>query len=132
MSPGSFNAASRGARAATLLAGASPDERAAGHLPCSPPASWPLPAPAAYPLLGDVAPTSTAARYGLQTGDLVLDVDGCPALVRGLDDMNYRVMQRNNAGTLSTGTIVVSRDGEASSTLPFDGAVSVSDLLDGK
>ena len=129
MSPGSFNAASRGARAATLLAGPLMNGLLAIVLFAASFMAG-FPAPAAYPLLGDVAPTSTAARYGLQTGDLVLDVDGRPALVRGLDDMNYRVMQRNNAGTPSTGTIVVSRDGEVM-TLPFDGAVSVSDLLDG-
>jgi regulator of sigma E protease len=129
MSPGSFNAASRGGRAATLLAG--PIMNAllaillfAGSFMAG------FPAPAAFPLLGDVAADSVAASYGLQTGDLVLEIDGSPALVRGMADMNYRVMERDDAETPSTGTLVVSRANEVLS-LPFDGAVSGADLLAG-
>lgn len=129
MSPGSFNAASRGGRAATLLAG--PIMNAllaillfAGSFMAG------FPAPAAFPLLGDVAADSVAASYGLQTGDLVLEINGSPALVRGMADMNYRVMERDNADVPSTGTLVVSRANEVLA-LPFDGAVSGVDLLAG-
>ena len=127
MSPGSFNAAPRGARAMTLLAGPTMNAILAVLLfALSFMAGFP--AVAGYPQLEAIDPDSTAAALGLQAGDLLLAVDGKPALVNAIPDFDYNVLQRGNDENASTGTIVYSRDGEIIA-IEYDGNESADDLI---
>lgn len=129
MSAGSFNAAGRGARAATLAAGPAMNAILAVLLFAASFMAG-FPAAAGYPQLVSVGDGSAAAAAGLQDGDIVLAVDGSPALISGLPDLDYRVLERNSEDVTPTGTIEISRDGTMMS-LPYDGSVNAADLYEG-
>lgn len=80
MSPGSFNAASAGGRAVTLLAGPAMNFLIAIIFSVASVLSG-FPASIAHPLLQDVPAASTAAAAGLQSGDILLSQNGEPLLV---------------------------------------------------
>ncbi len=129
MSPGSFNAAGRGARAATLAAGPAMNALLAIALFAASFMAG-FPAMAAYAQLQSVESGSIAAAAGLQNGDIVLNVDGKPALISGLPDMDYTVRQGNTKPAEPTGTILLSRD-ETMLTVPYDGSFSPGELFAG-
>ncbi|MEZ4862225.1 MAG: RIP metalloprotease RseP [Caldilineaceae bacterium] len=108
MSPGSFNAASRWARAATLFAGPVMNILLACILFAASFMAG-FPAGAAYAQLTDVAPGSAAAQLGLQTGDLLLKADNRPAMVSVSPNSGYDVWQPHGEGAT---TLTISRNGE--------------------
>lgn len=83
MTPGSFNAASRSARAATLLAGPGMNFLLAVVLFAASVMSG-APVPTGAPRLDAVSPA--AAALGLQPGDIVLDYDGAAIRIPLFDD----------------------------------------------
>ena len=80
MSPGSFNAASAGARAVTLVAGPAMNFLIAIIFSVASVLSG-FPASVAHPLLNDVPAASAAAAAGLESGDILLSQNGEPLLV---------------------------------------------------
>lgn len=80
MSPGSFNAASAGARAVTLVAGPAMNFLIAIIFSVASVLSG-FPASVAHPLLNDVPATSAAAAAGLESGDILLSQNGESLLV---------------------------------------------------
>jgi regulator of sigma E protease len=107
MTPGSFNAASRGGRAATLFAGPAMNFLlavvlfAASSMAGSPTAT-------SSPKLTVVSPQ--AAALGLQEGDVVLAFNGAPVRVPLYDTGSLTVIPQ--AETNSDGQIMVLRDGQ--------------------
>lgn len=108
MSQGSFNAASRGARAATLVAG--PVMNAllaiilfAGSFMVG------FPASVAYPQLTAVAAGSVAAELGLEQGDLLLEAGGAPTHVSLMATMRADVWEPESGTTISS--LTISRNG---------------------
>lgn len=91
MTPGSFNAASRGARAATLLAGPAMNFLLAVVLFAASVMSG-APVPTGAPRLDAVSPA--AAALGLQPGDIVLDYDGVAIRVPLFDEGALHVMSQ--------------------------------------
>lgn len=89
MTPGSFNAASRGARAATLIAGPAMNFMlaivlfAASFMAGSP-------VPTGFPQISSAS--AAAAALGLQAGDVVLAYDGVPIQTPLIDDNSLSVM----------------------------------------
>ena len=73
-------------------------------------------------------PNSTAATLGLQSGDLLLEVDGKPALVNAIPNFDYDVLQRNNDEEVATGTLLYSRDGQVV-VIDYSGGESAGDLI---
>lgn len=131
MAPGSFNAASRGARAMTLIAGPAMNAFLAIILfGASFMAGFP--APVAIPQMPDDLSADIAAEIGLEPGDILMEVDGQPVQVSAIPDMNYRVLgagQGNSDAADGDSVLTVSRDGEfVDLVLPADS--SVRDLLD--
>ncbi|MBW7883862.1 MAG: RIP metalloprotease RseP, partial [Caldilineaceae bacterium] len=106
MSAGSFNAARRGGRAATLIAGPAMNALLAIVLFA---ASYSLgfPAPAGFPQLVTVSPA--AEQLGLQPGDVVLDLAGTPAQVPAQRDADFTILRPATASGPSE--ILVGRDG---------------------
>lgn len=80
MSPGSFNAASAGARAVTLVAGPAMNFLIAIIFSVASVLSG-FPASVAHPLLNDVPAASAAAAAGLESGDILLSRNGESLLV---------------------------------------------------
>ena len=80
MSPGSFNAASAGARAFTLVAGPAMNFLIAIIFSVASVLAG-FPASVAHPLLENVPASSAAATAGLQSGDILLSQNGEPLLV---------------------------------------------------
>ncbi|MEZ4710821.1 MAG: RIP metalloprotease RseP [Caldilineaceae bacterium] len=129
MSPGSFNGAGKGARAATLIAG--PFMNAvlaivlfAGSFMAG------FPAPVAYAQIADNAPTSELTALGLQPGDIVLQRNGKALLMPVTPDADYTVMARGE-GAAATGAeqaLLISRNDEIM-TLSIPGNVDVEALL---
>ncbi|MEZ4734917.1 MAG: RIP metalloprotease RseP [Caldilineaceae bacterium] len=109
MAPGSFNAASRWARASTLIAGPLMNVLLAILLfGASFMAGFP--APVAYPQLTTVAPGSLAAQFGLQPGDILLLADERPTFVSGDPYDRYEVWETEEANAATT--LTVSRNQE--------------------
>ncbi len=114
MSPGSFNAASAGARAFTLVAGPAMNFLIAIVFSVASVLSG-FPASVAHPLLGDVPATSAAAAAGLQSGDILLSQGGDPLLVAATTG---EPLGATSSRTLADGTsapaegLVVLRGGE--------------------
>jgi len=109
MTPGSFNAASRWARASTLIAGPLMNVLLAILLfGASFMAGFP--APAAYPQLTAVDPGSPAMQLGLQPGDILLRADERETLVSVDPGARYAAWEPEavNAAT----TLTVNRNGE--------------------
>ena len=129
MASGSFNAASRGARAATLIAGPLMNAFLAIFLFAASFMSG-FPAEVAYGQLTAIDAGSTPATAGLQAGDIVLAVDGKPALISAIPDFEYNVLERSQDAVTPTGTIEISRDG-AVMELPYDGSIKPAELQNG-
>lgn len=130
MSPGSFNAASRGGRAATLLAGPTMNALIAILLFAASFMAG-FPALVAHPQITSIEPDSAAARIGLEPNDIVLELGGQPALVSAIPNLPFNVLHRGEplAGADPT-ALVVSRGGELT-TLTLDKPMSIKELLRG-
>lgn len=109
MAPGSFNAASRWARASTLIAGPFMNVLLAIVLFAASFMAG-FPAPVAHPQITDMAPDSPAQQLGLQSGDILLSADDRATLVSTDPSARYAVWQveEPNAATALT----ISRNGE--------------------
>jgi regulator of sigma E protease len=114
MSPGSFNAAGRGARAMTLIAGPGMNALLAIILFAASFMAG-FPAPVAAPQLPSDLPTEITAETGLEPGDILLEVNDQPVQVSAIPDMNFRVLDTERAER-SAGdggsVLTVSRDGQ--------------------
>jgi len=108
MAPGSFNAASRGARAATLVAGPIMNGILAILLFAASFMAG-FPASVSYPQLTNIAPNSLAAQLGLEAGDVLLQANGEATLVSVDPTLRYQVWQPTDAGAETT--LTVRRDG---------------------
>lgn len=124
MSPGSFNAASRAARAMTLFAGPAMNALLAIVLfALSFIAGFPV--TVAYPQVESVADSSVAATLGLQPGDILLKADEQPIQVLALP--NYgNIAWQNSADEKAAATLTISRQDKLL-TLPLQG--SAKELL---
>ncbi|MCB9150386.1 MAG: RIP metalloprotease RseP [Caldilineaceae bacterium] len=129
MSPGSFNGAGKGARAATLIAG--PFMNAvlaiilfAGSFMAG------FPAPVAYAQIAADAASSELSALGLQPGDIVLKRNDEAVLMPITPDADYNVMARKSAASASGAeqTLVISRNDEIV-TLAIPNDVDVEALL---
>ncbi len=130
MSPGAFNAASRWARASTLLAGPMMNVVLAVFLFAASFMAG-FPAAAAYPQLNQIPVGSAAANAGLVPGDILLAIQGRPAHVSAVPDFQYRVLPQPNAAQDSAAGLTVSRNGRVI-TLPLsDGPLTLEALLAG-
>ncbi len=110
MSPGSFNSASIGGRAATLAAGPIMNFLLAIVLFGASFAAG-FPAAAGHPQLTAVAPGSAWAQLGLQEGDILLSYGGLPLQVTA--EANAQVGLRNGvADNGVAGELLVSRNGD--------------------
>jgi regulator of sigma E protease len=127
MSPGSFNAASRGARAATLLAGPAMNAILAILLFALSFIAG-FPAAAAYPQVVAVAAGTVGEQIGLQPGDVVIRVDGQAAYVSAIPDFHYNVLHPGSQTDNETPSVTVVR-GATLVTLPLPGALTVDELL---
>ena len=126
LSTGSFNAASRWARASTLIAGPFMNALLAIVLFAASFMAG-FPAAVAYPQVTDVAPDSIAATLGLQSGDLLLQADDRPVLVSATPEFRYDVWQAATPDAATT--LTISRDGELIN-LPVTDQRTVRTLLD--
>ena len=114
MTPGSFNAASRGARAATLFAGPAMNFLLAIVLFAASLMAG-SPVPTGSPRLDVVSPA--AAALGLQQGDVVVAYNGVPLRTPLLPDASVTVVAQST--TDNSRQILVLRQGEII-TLPAD------------
>ncbi len=110
MSPGSFNAAGRMARALTLLAGPAMNALIAMILFAASFMAG-FPAPAGRAQLTTVQPDSVAASVGLQAGDVLLELDSEAINVNPVPNLEYRVLDRG-AVAGDDGELLLSRAGD--------------------
>jgi len=108
MSPGSFNAASLGGRAATLIAGPLMNALLAAVLFAAS-VMVGFPAPAGHPMLSAVAEGSAA--IGLDSSDILLTYAGRPVQV-SLEDQTTTQIRADGAASAAQPELLVSRDGE--------------------
>ncbi len=127
VSSGSFNAASRGARAATLIAGPAMNAILAIFLFAFSFMAG-FPAVAAYPLVMAIEPGSPSEQLGLHPGDVLLRVGDQPAYMSAIPDFRYDVWHQNGTGEAVTGEILLSRDGEIQ-PLVVDDLATLNQLL---
>ena len=120
MSPGSFNGASKRARAATLIAGPAMNMLLAIVLFALSYLAG-FPAMAGNPQLTAVGPDSAAAQIGLQPGDILLAWNGTPVQVSAQPGDRI-TMARPTAPAETTGTLQVSRAGRTFEVPAVDGA----------
>lgn len=104
MSPGSFNAATRWARASTLIAGPLMNLLLAIILFAASFMAG-FPAAVAHPQLTAVDPNSPAAQLGLQAGDVLISADARPTLVSADPAARYEVWEAKGANTPTTLTV---------------------------
>ena len=128
MSPGSFNAASRKARAATLVAGPLMNALLAIILFAASFMAG-FPAVVGHPSVTDVEANSIAASVGVLPGDLLIDLNGQPVRVSAIPDFEYEVIQQT-ADDPTLGRLLVLRGGEQVE-LPLTQAVTQEQLLAG-
>ncbi len=110
MTPGSFNAAGRGARAATLVAGPLMNALLAVVLFAASFMAG-FPAVVGYPQVTTIQPGSAAEAAGLQPNDVILALNGEPLLVSALEGFEYNVVREASAGVPGSGLTVL-RGGE--------------------
>lgn len=127
LSPGSFNAASRLGRAATLVAGPAMNAILAIFLFAFSFMAG-FPAEVAYPSVTDVATGSIAERVGLQKGDILLKAGDQPTQVSADPDFSYTVWHKESAGHAAPTALTVSRQ-EKLLALPIDGQQTVDQIL---
>ena len=113
MSPGSFNGASLGGRAATLIAGPFMNALLAAVLFAAS-VMVGFPAMAGHPLLSNVAAGSAAATMGLQSGDILLTYAGKPIQVSIEEQTttSIRTSSADGADGAAPPELLISRDGE--------------------
>jgi len=128
MSPGSFNAASRSARAATLVAGPFMNALLAVVLFAASFMAG-FPAVVGHPLMTTVAAGSTAAALGLQANDVLLDLNGQPVRVSAIPDFKYDLLHKEENDP-SLARLTVYRAGK-NVELPLDHPISQEELLNG-
>lgn len=126
MEPGSFNAASRGARAATLAAGPAMNALLAVVLFAASFMAG-FPAVVGHVQVIEVASNSAAAGAGVEPNDVLVSLGEAPVLVSGLSDMDYDVVQGEIAADAASDLTVV-RDGSVLE-LSLATPVSEEDLL---
>ncbi len=125
MAPGSFNAASRWARASTLIAGPFMNAILAILLfGASFMAGFP--AAVAYPQITAVTPDSLAMQLGLQPGDVLLRADERPTYVSTDRSLRYKVWTAEDADAATS--LTISRQGELVDVAVANQAV-ISDIL---
>lgn len=120
MSPGSFNGASKSARAATLIAGPAMNMFLAILLFALSYLAG-FPAMAGYPQLTAVAPDSAAAQLDLQPGDILLAWNGAPVQVSAQPG-DHITMARPGTADETNGVLQVSRGGRMVEVADVDGA----------
>lgn len=128
MTPGSFNAAGLGARAAVLAAGPLMNALLAVVLFAASFMAG-FPAVVAYPLVTGVTPGSVAQQAGVQANDVLLTLNGQPVLVSALRELDYNVLPQAPADP-SLRSLTVLR-GDALITLPVEGSLTREQLLAG-
>ncbi|MEM7534087.1 MAG: RIP metalloprotease RseP [Chloroflexota bacterium] len=101
MSQGSFNAASRGARAATLFAGPGVNLLLAVFLFAASFMAG-FPAMVGFPQIIEMDSTSIAAQAGVQPGDIVLQYGQQSANVSAIPNVSYNVMSNRSSLPIST------------------------------
>lgn len=128
MSPGSFNAASRGARAATLFAGPLMNALLAIVLfALSFMAGFP--ASVAYPQVEQVTAGSVAEQMGLQQGDILLKLGDQPAYVSAAPDFHFNVWSKaSKTDANASQVLTVSRQGQIVE-LPLKNQITTQELL---
>jgi regulator of sigma E protease len=109
LSPGSFNAASAGARAAVLIAGPAMNFLLAIIFSIFSVLSG-FPASVAHPQIQQIAAGTAAAESGLQPGDILVDADGQPVYVSVMSGEFLRSSER--APSSQSGGLTVLRDGQ--------------------
>ena len=129
LSPGSFNAAGRGARAATLVAGPAMNAILAVVLFAASFMAG-FPAMAGYPRVTQVSTGSVAAQVGVQPNDILLQLAGSPVRVSAIADFHYDLLHKPASVSAGNGNLAVSRDGKILE-LPVPATVSAKDLLAG-
>lgn len=105
MTPGSFNAATRWARASTLIAGPLMNLLLAIVLFAASFMAG-FPAAVSHPQLASVAAGSLAAQVGLQAGDVLISADTRPTLVSADPTNRYEVWEIQAANAPTTLTVV--------------------------
>ncbi|MCC6454363.1 MAG: RIP metalloprotease RseP [Caldilineaceae bacterium] len=128
MSPGSFNAASRKARAATLVAGPVMNALLAIILFAASFMAG-FPAVVGHPSVTGVEANSAAAAIGIEPNDLLVDLNGQPVRVSAIPNFDYEVIHQVE-GDPTLGVVTVLRDG-AQVELPLGQPVSQDQLLAG-
>lgn len=127
MTPGSFNAASRLGRAATLLAGPFMNVvLAVIFFAASYMAGFP--APVAHPRVIDVPAGSLAAQIGVQPGDVLLESDGAPVRVSAIRSLNYDVPWEGQSAPGAPSSLAVRR-GDSDITLTLPNGESTEDAI---
>jgi len=125
MSPGTFNAAGRGARAATLIAGPVMNALLAILLFAASFMAG-FPASVSYPQLTSIAPDSVAATLGLQPGDILFKANGKATQVSFDPGLRYDVWHATDANAATTLTVL--RNDELVE-MPVASQQMVADLL---
>jgi regulator of sigma E protease len=128
MTPGSLNAASRGARAVTLAAGPAMNALLAIVLFAASFMAG-FPAAVAFPQVTAVESNSLAAQIGIEANDILLAVGNEPVHVGIGSSFDYRVLPRaeERGGAAS---LTLSRAGQVME-LPVPAGVTAAQLLDG-
>lgn len=132
MSPGSFNAASIGGRAATLVAGPMMNFILAVILFAGSFAAG-FPAAAGHPQLTSVAAGSAWAQLGLQQGDILISYNGSPVQVSAEKDAKVTIRDQQSIAqdaAAAANTLIVSRNGQLLE-LPIADAGQLQAALDG-
>ena len=110
MSPGSFNGASLGGRAATLIAGPLMNALLAAVLFAAS-VMVGFPAMAGHPMLSTVAAGSAAAALGLQSEDILLTYAGKPVQV-SMEEQTSTTIRAGDAASAAQPELLISRAGE--------------------
>lgn len=128
MAPGSFNAAGRWARAATLAAGPAMNALLAVVLFAASFMAG-FPAVVGYPQAISVQPESAAAAAGVQPNDVIVALNGQPVLISAVAGFEYKVLNDPVSGAPVEGVTVL-RGGEVV-MLPLAAPIAEADLLAG-
>jgi regulator of sigma E protease len=126
LAPGSFNGASRWARAATLIAGPAMNALLAIILFAASFMSG-FPAVVGHVQVTALVDGSAVAAAGVEVGDVILALNGEPVLISALDGMDYDVVN-DSRGDTTLRSLVVGRNGESLS-LTLDRDLTQEELL---
>ena len=116
MSQGSFNAASRGARAATLFAGPGVNLLLAIFLFAASFMAG-FPAMVGFPQIMEMDSTSIAAQAGVQPGDILLQYGQQSANVSAIPNVSYNVMSDRSALPIAADSQSATELGDLSSSI---------------